>query len=79
MNRAMEIPLHRCFADLEIIEYLGILWPERSRRTLSGLISGGLLRSAGRRVGMRERTGDLEELTLAGRKIQRAELSSASF
>ena len=62
----VEIPIHDNFRDLTLVEYLGILWPERSHRALMKLFASGQVRSQGRPVGARRRVGELTDLALAG-------------
>ena len=45
----MEIPLHESFKDLPLIEYLAVLWPDISQRTLMSLFANGRVRSGGLR------------------------------
>ena len=60
------IPLLPEFRDLTVREYLSLLWPDRSQRTVQGLLAGGRIRSAGKPVGADRRVGDLPDLFLAG-------------
>jgi 23S rRNA pseudouridine1911/1915/1917 synthase len=47
-------------------DYLSLLWPDRSQRTVQKLLAGGRIRSAGKPVGADRRVGDLPDLFLAG-------------
>lgn len=62
----MEIPLYRELGDLAAIDYVALLWPDRSRRAILGLFARGKIRSGGRAVSPSERAGDLPELELHG-------------
>jgi RluA family pseudouridine synthase len=61
----MQLPIHSAFADLSVLDYLAVLWPDRSQRGIAQLFERGGLRCRGRRVGAGERVGDLEELVLS--------------
>ncbi|HVR75093.1 MAG TPA: RluA family pseudouridine synthase [Planctomycetota bacterium] len=65
MERA-EIPIHAGFEDWKLIDYLALLWPERSRRGIADLFAAGRVRSGGRPVGARRTVGELGDLTLEG-------------
>jgi 23S rRNA pseudouridine1911/1915/1917 synthase len=62
----VEIPLPAAFAELSVIEYLAILWPERPRRALEGLFACGRVRSSGKPVGARRLLRELPDLALVG-------------
>jgi RluA family pseudouridine synthase len=62
----MEIPRHPEFEHLELLEYLALLWPDRSQRAIRELFARGRIRCCNRPVGMSRVVGELEDLTLAG-------------
>lgn len=62
----MEIPRYAEFEGLMLLDYLAVLWPDRSRRVLEGLFASGRIRSADRPVSPRRLLGDVVDLSLAG-------------
>lgn len=62
----MNQPLPSSFAAYSVIELLGVLHPLWTRGTLEGLFAAGRVRSAGRPVGARRRTGELPDLEIVG-------------
>lgn len=62
----MNLPLHEEFRGWKLIEYLGVLWPDRSQSALIGLFARGSIRSGGRPVGIDVLVGTLQDLELAG-------------
>jgi RluA family pseudouridine synthase len=62
----MEIPIHESFRDLKVMDYLGIIWPERSHRVLGELFASGRVRSRGKPVGANRQVGELSDLSLVG-------------
>jgi RluA family pseudouridine synthase len=61
-----ELPRYVEFGHLTVIEYLALLWPDRSRRGLAHLFARGRIRSGGRPVAMGCPLGELADLTLHG-------------
>jgi RluA family pseudouridine synthase len=57
---------HAEYADWRLIDYLALLWPQRSRRILTELFAAGRVRSVGRPVGARRKVGELSTLELQG-------------
>jgi len=60
------ISRHPEYDDWKLIDYLALLWPQRSRRVLTELFASGRVRSAGRPVGARRKVGELSDLELQG-------------
>ena len=66
MSTLTALPLHQAFRDLSLMDYLGILWPERSQRALLDLFAAGKIRSGGKPAGARRLVGELADLFLLG-------------
>lgn len=62
----MDIPLYNCFSDLSVLDYLALLWPDRSQRTLKGLFQSNAIRSARQPVSPHASVGRLRDLNLVG-------------
>ncbi len=62
----MDVPLHAELRSWPLIDYLGLLWPDRSHRALLDLFARGRVRSGGKPVGARRPVGELSDLALAG-------------
>ena len=62
----MDIPLYSCFSDLSVLDYLALLWPDRSQRALKGLFQGNAIRSAQQPVSPYAFVGDFRDLRLVG-------------
>ena len=60
----MQIPIHDSFRSLTVMEYLSILWPERSQRTLIALFKSGEIQSRGKPVSRGQPLADFDQLTL---------------
>ena len=66
VSSLVPIPIHDALAELSVQEYLAVLWPDRSRRTLDGLFTAGRIRSAGQPVAKNRPVNELRELGLVG-------------
>ncbi len=64
MRADLSVPIHRAFNDLPLIDYLALLWPDRSRRTIAQVLERGDVRSGERALSGDERVGDLDALVL---------------
>src|SRR5262245_21990084 len=63
---SLKIPIHGEFLDWTVIEYLGVLWPDRSREALRDLFAFGRVRSGGKPVSTRRLMGDIADLEIVG-------------
>jgi RluA family pseudouridine synthase len=62
----LKIPIHGEFLDWSVIEYLGVLWPDRAREALRDLFAFGRVRSGGKPVSTRRLMGDIADLEIVG-------------
>jgi RluA family pseudouridine synthase len=65
-SEVTSIPRHAEYDDWKLIDYLALLWPQRSQRILTELFAAGRVRSAGRPVGARRKVGELSDLEVHG-------------
>lgn len=63
---SQKVPIHASFRQLTVIDYLAVVWPERSRKVLLGLFAAGRVKSAGRPVKATAPLATLEGLELVG-------------
>ncbi len=66
MKPGLEIPIHRELGELEVLEYLSLLWPDRSQQAIKALFAAGRVRSGGKPVSMTRSLGEIKDLILAG-------------
>ena len=62
----MEIPRFPEWGHLDVIDYLALLWPDRSRRAIQSLFALGRIRSGSTPVAARRTVGKLDDLWLFG-------------
>lgn len=62
----MIVPLDDGFRSWPLIEYLGVLWPDRTHKSLEGLFAKERLWSGSRPAGQRHKVGEIAELELRG-------------
>lgn len=66
MGSSTPIPVYAELGGLTALEYLAILWPDRSRKALLELFARGRIRSGGRAVSPSQTVGSFSELHLEG-------------
>lgn len=66
MKPRQELPLHAELGGLTVLEYLSLLWPDRSQPAIKALFAKGSVRSGGKPISMSRILGEIKDLVLAG-------------